>query len=144
MFRENSHCNIKGKNEILDIVNSSSFKDLFLNHNITNVIIFGSLSTDYFNEESDIDIAIIANNPISFNTELILTQELENLLERDIDLIDINDPNINNIIKIQALNSAFIVLSDNLLDMAIDFYDNLAKENEEFWRILDREVLGIE
>jgi hypothetical protein len=46
---------------------------------------------------------------------LSLTQKLEELFDRNIDLIDINDENINNLIKISALNSKFVVLKDNLL-----------------------------
>lgn len=134
----------KNKDALLNIVNNDIFKKLFLDMGITNVIIFGSLENGDFNQEFDIDIAIIAKNQISFNDELKLTQELEALLDRDIDLIDINDENINNLIKISALNSKFIVFNDHLLDDTIIFYDNLYKDNEEFWRILDKEVLGIE
>jgi hypothetical protein len=36
---------------------------------------------------------------------------------------------INNLIKISALNSKFIVLKDSLLEEAIFFYDNLCKDN---------------
>ncbi len=134
----------KNKDAILNIVNNDIFKKLFLDMGITNVIIFGSLSNGDFTQESDVDIAIISKNQISFNDELILTQKLEEVLDRNIDLIDINDENINNLIKISALNSKFIILKDDLLDDSIIFYDNLYKDNEEFWRILDKEVLGIE
>jgi len=134
----------KNKDDILNIVTSENFKKLFLNKNITNVIIFGSLANDDFTQESDVDIAIISKNQISFNVELILTQELEELLDRNVDLIDINDENINNLIKIDALNSKFIIIKDTLLNEALIFYDDLYKDNEEFWRILDMEVLGLE
>jgi len=144
MFNEDKMDCSKDETLILSIVNSQSFKDLFIKRDITNVIIFGSLANGDFTTESDVDIAIISKAPISFSDELILTQELEELLDRNIDLIDINDENINNLIKISALNSRFIILKDHLLDEAILFYENLYKDNEEFWRILDREVLGIE
>lgn len=144
MFNEDKMDCSKDKTLILSIVNSQSFKDLFINMDITNVIIFGSLANGDFTTESDVDIAIISKDPISFSDELILTQKLEELLDRNIDLIDINDENINNLIKISALNSRFIVLKDHLLDETILFYENLYRDNEEFWRILDREVLGIE
>lgn len=144
MFNEDKRESSKDKTHILSIVNSQNFRDLFTSKGITNVIIFGSLATGDFTPESDVDIAIISKTPISFNDELILTQKLEELLGKEIDLIDINDENINNLIKISALNSNFIVLKDNLLEEARILYDNLYKDNEEFWRILDREVLGIE
>lgn len=144
MFSQDKMDCSKDKAMILNIINSQNFRDLFINKGITNVIIFGSLANGDFTQESDVDIAIISKTPISFNDELILTQKLEELLDRNVDLIDINDENINNLIKISALNSKFIVLKDNLLDEAMIFYDNLCKDNEEFWRILDSEVLGIE
>jgi predicted nucleotidyltransferase len=144
MFNQDKRDCLKDKELILSVVNNPKFRDLFINKGITNVIIFGSLANGDFTQESDVDIAIISKDPITFNDELILTQKLEELLDRNIDLIDINDENINNLIKISALNSKFIVLKDHLLDETILFYDNLYKDNEEFWRILDREVLGIE
>ncbi|MDD6769856.1 MAG: nucleotidyltransferase domain-containing protein [Inconstantimicrobium porci] len=140
----NIHDNLKSKEEILSIINSDKFKNIFLSNNINNVIIFGSIRNTSFNDESDIDIAVISEKPLDINTELKINLSLEEMLERDVDLIDINDNKVNNVIKIDALNSEIVILSDNLLNITREFYDNLCKENEEFWRILDREVLGIE
>lgn len=144
MFAEEYIDDFKSKDEILKIISSDEFKGLFLEREINNVIIFGSLENGDFNDASDVDIAIISENRISFNEELLLTQELEDMLGRSIDLIDINDENINIHIKISALNSKFIVLSNEILEITMNYYDNLCKENEEFWRILDKEILGIE
>lgn len=144
MFYEGYTDDLKTKEELLDIIISKEFKNIFLNNGISNVIIFGSFAKDDFNSESDIDIAIIGEDKISFSKELELTQILEEKLRRNVDLIDINDENINNVIKIAALNSKFIIMRDKLLDESIDFYDRLYKENEEFWCILDRKVLGFE
>lgn len=132
------------KSELLAIIESEKFKDIFIKNNIFNVLIFGSLYTEEFNEESDVDIAVIAQNKIPFKTEINITLELEKLLGRDVDFIDINDENINNIIKIEALNSKKIIINDELLNNAIEKYDRLYKENREFWDILDREVLSNE
>ncbi|MCY6957204.1 nucleotidyltransferase family protein [Clostridium brassicae] len=132
------------RDEVLKIIHSDLFKNIFLNNGITNVIIFGSLASGIFNEESDIDIAVISEDKISFNTELNITLELEELLGRNIDFIDINDENINNIIKIEALNSEEVIIKDNLLDEALKSYDRLYRENEEFWYILDKVVLDNE
>ena len=140
----NIHDNLKSKEEILSIINSDKFKNIFLSNNINNVIIFGSIRNTSFNDESDIDIAVISEKPLDINTELKINLSLEEMLERDVDLIDINDNKVNNVIKIDALNSEIVILSDNLLNITREFYDNLCKEYEEFWRILDREVLGIE
>ena len=113
------------KDEILTLVKSKEFKDIFLKHNIRNVIIFGSLTKDEFNEESDIDIAIIGDNKISSNLDLNLTLELEDFLERSIDLIDINDEDIENLIKIEALNSEMIIIKDDKYNEKFNYYDQL-------------------
>ncbi|MEL7596741.1 MAG: nucleotidyltransferase domain-containing protein [Clostridiaceae bacterium] len=132
------------RDEVLKIVHSDLFKNIFFNNGITNVIIFGSLASGNFNEESDIDIAVISEDKIPFNIELNITLELEELLGRSIDFIDINDESVNNMIKIEALNSREVIIKDNLLDEALELYDRLYRENEEFWYILDKVVLDSE
>lgn len=137
-------CSYRSKAEIQSIIDSKEFIEIFTSLDIYNVIIFGSFNEDKFNEESDIDIAIIGNEKFSFNDEAKITLQLEELLDRNIDLININDDNISNAIKIQALKSKNIIIKNELLDIALEFYDNLYKDNQEFWFFLDREVLGFE
>ena len=136
--------NILGENskeDILRLVKSNEFKEIFKRNNIENVIIFGSLTKDDFNEESDIDIAIIGENKISDTVDLNLTLELEDFLGRSIDLIDINDEEIENIIKIEALNSDMVIIKDRIYEETYNYYDNSFRENIEFWNRLDRVVL---
>ena len=131
--------NILGENskeDILRLVKSNEFKEIFKRNNI-----FGSLTKDDFNEESDIDIAIIGENKISDTVDLNLTLELEDFLGRSIDLIDINDEEIENIIKIEALNSDMVIIKDRIYEETYNYYDNLFRENIEFWNRLDRVVL---
>lgn len=139
--------NILGENskeDILRLVKSNEFKEIFKRNNIENVIIFGSLTKDDFNEESDIDIAIIGENKISDTVDLNLTLELEDFLGRSIDLIDINDEEIENIIKIEALNSDMVIIKYRIYEETYNYYDNLFRENIEFWNRLDRVVLDSE
>ena len=139
--------NILGENskeDILRLVKSNEFKEIFKRNNIENVIIFGSLTKDDFNEESDVDIAIIGENKISDSVDLNLTLELEDFLGRSIDLIDINDEEIENIIKIEALNSDMVIIKDRIYEETYNYYDNLFRENIEFWNRLDRVVLDSE
>lgn len=139
--------NILGENskeDILRLVKSNEFKEIFKRNNIENVIMFGSLTKDDFNEESDIDIAIIGENKISDTVDLNLTLELEDFLGRSIDLIDINDEEIENIIKIEALNSDMVIIKDRIYEETYNYYDNLFRENIEFWNRLDRVVLDSE
>lgn len=132
---------IKSKDEILSIISSEQFKNIFLNKNIQNVIIFGSLSNDNFNEESDIDIAVIPDSEFNFNDEIDIESQLEDLLGREIDIININSDNVNVLIKFEALNSKLIVMKNDTLNTTIDYYENYYKENEEFWYFLDKAVL---
>ena len=139
--------NILGENskeDVLELIKSEDFRDIFLENNITNVIVFGSLLTKDFNEESDIDIAIISENKISSSLDLSLTLELEDFLGRSIDLIDINDEEISNVIKIEAFNSNMVIIKDEKYYEQYDFYDRLFKENIEFWDRLDKVVLDNE
>lgn len=73
--------------------------------------------------------------------DLNLTLELEDFLGRSIDLIDINDEEIENIIKIEALNSDMVIIKDRIYEETYNYYDNLFRENIEFWNRLDRVVL---
>lgn len=132
---------IKSKDEILSIIYSDQLKNIFRNKNIQNVIIFGSLSNDNFNEESDIDIAVIPDSEFTFDDEIDIESQLEDLLGREIDIININSDNVNVLIKFEALNSKLIVMKNDTLNTTIDYYENYYKENEEFWYFLDKAVL---
>ncbi|MBM6861507.1 hypothetical protein H9X78_13725, partial [Clostridium saudiense] len=59
-------------------------------------------------------------------------------------LIDINDEEISNVIKIEAFNSNMVIIKDEKYDEQYDFYDRLFKENIEFWDRLDKVVLDNE
>lgn len=76
--------------------------------------------------------------------DLNLTLELEDFLGRSIDLIDINDEEIENIIKIESLNSDMVIIKDRIYEETYNYYDNLFRENIEFWNRLDRVVLDSE
>lgn len=132
---------IKSKDEILSIIYSDQLKNIFRNKNIQNVIIFGSLSNDNFNEESDIDIAVIPDSEFTFDDEIDIESQLEDLLGREIDIININSDSVNVLIKFEALNSKLIVMKNDTLNTTIDYYENYYKENEEFWYFLDKAVL---
>ena len=115
----NIHDNLKSKEEILSIINSDKFKNIFLSNNINNVIIFGSIRNTSFNDESDIDIAVISEKPLDINTELKINLSLEEMLERDVDLIDINDNKVNNVIfsldnQVYLETAFFFIFSRNI------------------------------
>ncbi|MEI6856695.1 nucleotidyltransferase domain-containing protein [Psychrilyobacter sp.] len=60
---------------------------------IDGVYIFGSISRGELREESDIDIAVIGD--FNFSDKLDFICDLENFLEKKVDLIDFNNSNLN-------------------------------------------------
>lgn len=76
--------------------------------------------------------------------DLALSLELGDFLGRSINLIDINDEDIENIIKIEALNSDMVIMLNEKYDEKYVYYDILFKENIEFWSRLDKVILDIE
>lgn len=55
------------------------------------IVLFGSFARGTQNEESDIDIAILPKREISKKEIFYLKQELEDIANRDIDLVNLND-----------------------------------------------------
>ena len=55
------------------------------------IVLFGSFARGTQNEESDIDIAFLSKKEISKKEIFYLKQELEDIANRDIDLINLND-----------------------------------------------------
>jgi predicted nucleotidyltransferase len=71
--------------------NKDKLIDLCIAHNVKELFIFGSALTDQFNEDSDIDFAVILNenlSPIEYGeTFLNLLNELKEIFNRNIDLV---------------------------------------------------------
>jgi predicted nucleotidyltransferase len=75
-------------------------------------LLFGSITNDNFNIESDIDIAVYFNS--EFNTKekkAGIRSEIFNSFDRDIDLIILNDADI--IVTMQVLANGDIIINDN-------------------------------
>lgn len=60
-------------------------------HNVGSLFVFGSVLTERFNQDSDIDM-VVNFNPIELNDYVdnyfSLKDSLENLLEREVDLLE--------------------------------------------------------
>lgn len=61
-------------------------------HQVEQLFIFGSINTDKFNEQSDIDILIQFSqliNPLEyFNNYMDFKEELESVLNREVDIVE--------------------------------------------------------
>jgi uncharacterized protein len=70
--------------------NMDKIKTLCMNHHVKTLFAFGSVCTDQFNENSDIDF-LISFNPMDYgdyaDTYFELAEKLENLFHRHVDLV---------------------------------------------------------
>ncbi|MDO8752600.1 MAG: nucleotidyltransferase domain-containing protein, partial [Anaerolineales bacterium] len=57
------------------------------------IVLFGSVARGKVHEDSDIDVGVYTEKPITFNNRLKLWLELSKLLHADIDLAVLNHPN---------------------------------------------------
>lgn len=135
----------KSQSEILHILNSEEFRKYLKTINSNNVLVFGSILRVDFNEKSDVDIAVLADDKLKIKDILSLELYLEDMLERNIDVIDLNSESLDIFIKINILNSSkSIYTTDNniALERLIDKLDWYFKENENFFRYRRRDLIS--
>ena len=131
--------------EILDKLKSKELKNYLSKLDINNALVFGSIITDNFNEESDVDIAILGTPKLTIKEILKLELFLEDLLERNIDVIDLNSDNLDIFIKIDILNdgkSIYTTDNNKFLEKFIEKVDWYYRENEYYFKCRRRELLS--
>ena len=131
--------------EILDKLKSKELKNYLSKLDINNAWVFGSIITDNFNEESDVDIAILGTSKLTIKEILKLELFLEDLLERNIDVIDLNSDNLDIFIKIDILNdgkSIYTTDNNKFLEKFIEKVDWYYRENEYYFKCRRRELLS--
>ena len=131
--------------EILDKLKSKELKNYLSKLDINNALVFGSIITDTFNEESDVDIAILGTSKLTIKEILKLELFLEDLLERNIDVIDLNSDNLDIFIKIDILNdgkSIYTTDNNKFLEKFIEKVDWYYRENEYYFKCRRRELLS--
>lgn len=119
--------------------------DFISKYNVSSVIIFGSLNRGEFNEDSDVDIAIIGKEKIELDNILDMELYFEKLLKREIDVIDLHSDTLDLFVKMNILNEGRVVYSkDNNkeLEHFKEKVDWTYKENENFIFFRKRDVLG--
>lgn len=133
---------IYNKNDIIKKLTSKETFDLFYKYNIKNVVTFGSINTDDFNDYSDIDLAIIADKKLDLDDILEIELYLENILKREIDIIDLNSNTLDLFVKINILNCNNIIYSIDDKKSLVDLYnktDLFYRDNKDyiFFRRMD-------
>ena len=133
------------RNTILKKLESVTVLNLFNKFNIKSVLIFGSITNDEFNEESDVDLAIVSDNIVDLDDILTIELLLENILNRDVDLIDLRSSSLDLFVKINILNTGKVIYStDNneLLEHIYNETDRIYKENKNFIYFRKLDVLS--
>lgn len=112
--------------------------------NLDSILVFGSIVTEDFYEDSDIDFAVIGQDRLSLEQKLAFELQLEEILEREIDVIDLNDPSLDIFVKIQALNNGALVYTRNhnqTLRKCEEETEYFYRINESFFAKRRRELL---
>lgn len=123
------------KEEILTVLHSDKIEKLFTTYNIKSLISFGSINTDEFSEVSDIDLAVISDIKLPLDNIITLELTLQSLLNREIDIIDLNSDSLDLFIKINILNTGSLIYTvDNniTLNAFYNSVDKLYNENKNF------------
>lgn len=121
--------------EILDIIK----KFILENIDCDAIVLFGSYARGTQNAESDIDIAIKPNTNISKKQIFYLSQELEEKIKTEVDLINLDD--INDSFRYEILiNGKTIYCRDELKFelYKLDMYREYLELNESRQIIIDR------
>ncbi len=74
--------------------------------------LLGTAATNFFREDSDIDIAVFWKDPkLEFTSKLNFTNELQDRFARDVDLISLNDVDV--IYGMQVMEKGRLLLNHN-------------------------------
>lgn len=133
------------RHEIIKKLYSEELKEYLNKINIKSAIVFGSIITEEFNDESDVDIAILGDSLIDMKTILKLELFLEDLLGRPIDVIDLKSSSLDIFIKIDALNTGVSIYTSDegkYLEIFKESVDWHYRENEYYFECRKRDLLS--
>lgn len=130
---------------ILSKLNDEKTAEIFDKFNIYEAIVCGSVITDEFTDDSDVDIAVMTNRKIKLDEILKIEMFFEDYLGRSIDVVDINSDSLDFFVKVSMLNNGRLIYSkDNgeFLNKIIDELDWYYKENENFFMCRKRDLIS--
>lgn len=133
------------KNDIINKLNSEYFFEFIDEFNINSVMIFGSICTEGFNELSDVDIAILGENKLPLDNILDIELFLEEILKRDIDVVDLKSNSLDMFVKINILNTGKVLHTtdeNKLFERFCDDVNRIYVENADFMYFRRRDVLS--
>lgn len=137
------------KIEIIEKLKSEEVFNFIKKYNVTTMLIFGSIVSDdldnEFNEESDVDIALLANKSIELDSILEIELFFQNLLNREIDVLDLRSESLDIFVKISILNTGKIIYTEDngmSLEILYNETDRIYRENENFMYFRKVDVLS--
>ncbi|MEG2936744.1 MAG: nucleotidyltransferase domain-containing protein, partial [Clostridium sp.] len=127
--------NLLDKSTILEKLYSDDFKVFVQKFKLDNIMVFGSLLTEEFSDESDVDIALLGDEAIALDDILEIELFLEDFLGRAIDVVDLRSSTLDIFIKINILNSCKSVysLDKEKFEKFCDEVHWIYKENEDYF-----------
>lgn len=131
--------------DIIGKLNSEEFKAYVCSLEVNNVLLFGSTINGDFTEESDVDIAVLGTSKLSISEILRLELFLEDLLQRNIDVVDLNSETLDIFIKINILNTGMSIYTtdeNQYLKIFMDNVDWYYKDNEYYFKCRRRDLLS--
>ncbi|MBM7871395.1 putative nucleotidyltransferase [Clostridium pascui] len=137
------------KIEIIEKLKSEEVFNFIKKYNITTMLMFGSIVSDdldnEFNEESDVDIALLASKSIELDSILEIELFFQNLLNREIDVLDLRSESLDIFVKISILNTGKIIYTEDngmSLEVLYNETDRIYRENENFMYFRKVDVLS--
>lgn len=137
------------KVEIIEKLRSEEVFNFIKKYNITTMLMFGSIVSDdldnEFNEESDVDIALLASKSIELDSILEIELFFQNLLNREIDVLDLRSESLDIFVKISILNTGKIIFTEDngmSLEILYNETDRIYRENENFMYFRKVDVLS--
>lgn len=112
--------------------------DIFIRDDIDACYIFGSFLTSRFTDDSDIDIAIIGD--IELEDRLYIEGVLQEKLNRDIDLVNIEELPKNIQLQIISRNKRVIFKENENTSRYLYELNKWYREDYPFWLKLQREM----
>jgi len=103
------------------------------------IYLFGSAAKGKMGEESDIDIGFLSDNKISSYDIFMIAQELADQLDREVDLVDLNQA--STVLQMQVVSSGKVIYFNNdtrrnLFEMVV--FKKYARLNEERRVIIEK------
>lgn len=135
--------NIYNKKEIIDILGSDRCKKIYKALGVNSVLLFGSIVNGDFEEYSDVDIAILCNKKIKLIEIMDLEEELSHIINRDVDIVYLNDPDLDLRFKVTVYDNSIVIYNDDL-DLYSKYYDKtdiIYRNNEAFRFFRERDVM---